>query len=614
MQTFVRVFGSLWMTIPILLAIAVILIMGTVGFGGIGLDLSVGAIRKDWYRAWWFQGLLGLLAVNLITCTIKRKPWQIWQWGFITTHWGILMIITGSMVSGLYKIYGMMPVAKGGSSDTVQLEDERELEIRWLDTGKVETIPIDYNWYMDQRAGHRHRLDGATLLVKQYRWNVQRMEATGRPFVEFEIEAMGEKTRAAVSLGSLEEVGPLSLAFVEMSEEELKAHLSPEKRQGVIHLAFGETLVSVDVAPNLGSEIEKEGHKIKLEALAPDALGVLATVDGERYLVLSQGIVFADTKRVREPTPIEGEWRPPIFTGSRFVAVKTPSGWRRVASSSKGAVDSGELEFGATVPFPSGMPLQIRALRYIERPGIAEVKSVPAEQNVPLHPAILLHFEEKGDVDVSWLLFTEDPEFDQSREFVVGGRRLRATFRPALYRSMGMTLKLLDATRDNHPGSQDPMKFESTIEITDHKTGRVHVAQVRVNEPVTVRGYSFYMSQFDPGKDGRPPKATFQVLYDPGTLIIYLGAIIAVSGTIFMFYLKPMILKARGELQRDGVELRGPGFLHYLAAIPVPISVIIAACLRNGHPRIVYPFGRAIAATWILVTAALACYLGIWVI
>ena len=48
MQSFVRVFGSLWLTIPILLVIALILVMGTVGFGGMGLDLSIGALRKDW--------------------------------------------------------------------------------------------------------------------------------------------------------------------------------------------------------------------------------------------------------------------------------------------------------------------------------------------------------------------------------------------------------------------------------------------------------------------------------------------------------------------------------------------------------------------------------------
>lgn len=606
MQTFVRVFGSLWLTIPTLLAIAVILILGTVGFGGIGLDLSIGAIRKDWYRAWWFQGLLATLAVNLITCTIKRKPWQIWQWGFITTHWGILMIIVGSMVSGLFKIYGMMPVVRGGSADAVQLEDERELELEWLDTGKKTAIPIEYNWYMEERPFDRHALDDATIFIKHYRPHVRPVAIPARPYAVFGLDAMGQTPRFSVEMGTAQEIenSPLTLAVEEMTDEQLQLEISPAKRQGAILILFGETKFTTDVADHIGVEQQTpDGHKVRIDKATPK--GILLTVDGVEYAALPQGIV--GESRDVDP-PFEGLWRPPIFTGSQFAAVKTPSGWKYVITTAAGKLETGGITFGEYVPFPAGMPLQVRVEKFVEYPAIGKTEPMEPEQNVSLNPALFLRLESKGEVDESWILF------DEPRVFDVAGRRLRVTFRSRLYREMGMTLKLLDARRENHPGSQDAAKYESDVEITDHKTGQVIRAQIRVNEPVTVRGYSFYMSSFDPGHDGEPPRAVFQVLHDPGTLIIYLGAIIAVSGTIFMFYLKPMILKARGELQRQGVPLEGAGFLHYLAAIPVPIAVIVAACLRNSHPRVVYRFGRAIAVTWIAATGALAAWLGIWVI
>lgn len=529
MQTFVRVFASLWLTIPILLAIAVILILGTVGFGGIGLDASIGAIRKDWYRAWWFQGLLALLAVNLITCTIKRKPWQIWQWGFITTHWGILMIILGSSVSGLTKVYGSMPIHKGESLDYVQLEDERELRLEWED-GHRDVIPIEYNWYEESNPGDVFPVRNGSLRVLKYLPNVHRQARDPRPHIDVIVDFAGEKMRLSIPQGEMnQDTGRLAVGFMEMSDEhyrDLVAH-SREK--------------------------------------APPAQ-------------------------------------------SHFTIIRTGAAWHYLMGSSKGQFEFGDLEVGGRVRYPwMPIPLHLELTAFRESGEIA-VRTAKPEQNVPLFPAMELQLKSGGAVALGWILFTEDPEQDNARQFAIGGRKVNITFGPKRYHDLKMVVHLKDARRENHPGGTAAAKFESDIVIHDLVTGKKHEARIRVNEPVTIRGYSFYMSSFN------PPKTTFQVLYDPGTRIIYLGALIAVSGTLFMFYLKPVILKARGDLQKLGTALHGPGLGHYLLALPVPIAAIAVAAVRSGSPAFAYRYGRAIAVTWILATAVLACYLGVWVI
>ncbi|MBI2900362.1 MAG: cytochrome c biogenesis protein ResB [Planctomycetes bacterium] len=518
MQSVLRVFASLWLTIPILLAIAAVLILATTG---IGMDLSVGAVRKDWTRAWWFQGLLALLAANLVACTIKRKPWAFWQWGFLTTHWGILMIIAGASVSGLWKVYGSMPVTKGGSLDYVQLEDERELAVDWLGEEKRDAIPVAYNPYERELPNDAFAVPGATLRIRQFWPNVSR-----------------EGPRAQMVVHGLDRELPVLLRMNE-----------PVAGPGGLAMMLHE----------------------------------MTDAQHEKFLA---------KVRAEEP-PRE----------SQFIVLKTPSGFGYYLSTKRGDVRTGELTPGRRVPFVTvPMSISVELRRYVE------VEAVKPEQNVPLFPAVEVQIESGGVSSTGWVLFTEDPEADRSRVFVLGKRHARVTFGPKRYRDLEMEVRLLDARQRNHPGSPNAAQYESDVEIRDRRTGRTHRATVRVNEPVTVRGWTFYMSHFDPSG----PKSVFQVLYDPGTKIIYLGALIATCGTLFMFYLRPRIVKARDALTKTGAPLEGPGPGHWLLALAVPAAAIAASAARS--PRFVYRLGLAVAVTWIVATAALATYLGIWVI
>src|SRR5262245_5561136 len=105
-----RWLASLWLAVAILALIAGILIAAN---SMSGYDVSLGALRRDWYGSAWFLPLLGLLMANLTACTIKRKPWKFWQWGFLITDSGILTLMIGAGISFEYKIYGDMRIQEG---------------------------------------------------------------------------------------------------------------------------------------------------------------------------------------------------------------------------------------------------------------------------------------------------------------------------------------------------------------------------------------------------------------------------------------------------------------------------------------------------------------------
>ena len=75
----VRFLGSLTFLILILSSMLLALILPTIVnyfSPNLGYDVTVGALRRDWYGAWWFNILMALLMINLTVCTVIRKPWR----------------------------------------------------------------------------------------------------------------------------------------------------------------------------------------------------------------------------------------------------------------------------------------------------------------------------------------------------------------------------------------------------------------------------------------------------------------------------------------------------------------------------------------------------------
>lgn len=123
-----RFFASVRLTIVLLVLMAGAMAYGTY----VETNLSNGAARILVYRTWWFDTLIGVLALNLIGCTLRRAPYKPHQAGWITTHIALLIIMAGSVITHRFGQQGQMVVPIG--------ESERFYFLEVLDRSKMAMV------------------------------------------------------------------------------------------------------------------------------------------------------------------------------------------------------------------------------------------------------------------------------------------------------------------------------------------------------------------------------------------------------------------------------------------------------------------------------------------
>jgi hypothetical protein len=93
------------------------------------------------YHTWWFALLLALLAVNVLCAALKKYPWRRHQTGFLVTHAGLLVLLSGGLLTALFGVEGQMilidtpdaarqrQVGVTDRSHTIYLDDQHRLEV-----------------------------------------------------------------------------------------------------------------------------------------------------------------------------------------------------------------------------------------------------------------------------------------------------------------------------------------------------------------------------------------------------------------------------------------------------------------------------------------------------
>jgi cytochrome c biogenesis protein ResB len=125
-----------------LLIVLLVLMGGAMAYGTyVETALSNGAARIIVYRTWWFDALIGLTALNLIGCTLRRAPYKPHQAGWITTHIALLVLMAGSVITHRFGMQGQMAVPEGEASNVFYLEtlDREQLETV---NGEPRTLPF----------------------------------------------------------------------------------------------------------------------------------------------------------------------------------------------------------------------------------------------------------------------------------------------------------------------------------------------------------------------------------------------------------------------------------------------------------------------------------------
>ena len=107
-----RAIGSLWFAAALLVLLPAAMACATV------FEQSHGAKQTlaVFYNSWWFETLLGLMAVNVTAAVLVRLPITSKQIGFVITHASILLVC--SLMSSIWraKYFDSTPVTIGSGA------------------------------------------------------------------------------------------------------------------------------------------------------------------------------------------------------------------------------------------------------------------------------------------------------------------------------------------------------------------------------------------------------------------------------------------------------------------------------------------------------------------
>jgi len=660
MTTFLKVFSSLWLTFPLLGGLAFVLACGSGLLSGLGfdfIDVSIGALRLDVFGSPWFAAIMVALMVNLTACTIHRKPWKFWQWGYLVTHTGILTLMIGSIVTFYFKTYGQMPLREGQDGNTFAVENERELQV-WINANPNREkpdhrFPLDYNLYRRTTPSQVFPTrDGIFIRVEEHLPHVEEREryvpAPGGRETALEVEPMdGARARGRVFIpaGMVTGYGPLEIAFERMSEEAVENMLAPAGEQGTLWVRIDGEEREIDIARFMNVAVPVGKAEVVVKELIEIPPGqadpfpivkfeVRRSGSAEMYGVAAlrpeAGIIRErDQERA---TDFDARLRVNLKM-SRLWVVLTPKGLRGVALSSTGGKKAVDAGAGTTMKYPfMQMPFELKVHGVIENAMRVPVETAPRKED-NRRPAVRLRVTRGEAKHEMWLTF------GGVRSVEIGGDRLAIGFMPREF-LMDFSVRLDRVRAPTRPGQRRAaMRFESDMTVFDPQAEGTRTLLTGVNYPATHRGYVFYQSQVTYDEQNRPVGSVFQVAWDPGKKIIYLGGIMAISGSIFMFFLKGFLLKlvrrADGatdaplrEAQVLGVLtlcslgtligsalmfLRVPwtgvavGFS--VAGLDLVIAVLACHAAWRMTPGRAVQVGQAISLTWVLNSFALVLFM-----
>lgn len=152
---------------------AVIILLLIITASAIGTFLPA----YDTYHSWWFILLISVFWTNLLLCTLKRL--RLWRTKFPSglTHIGLLVILSGGLVTCIFGEQGFLIVYKGHTQDTFVKKGNQLKELGF----KIYLDDFIIEWHNSANA------DNAPRTVKSFKSQITVLEQ-GRAALEKTIE------------------------------------------------------------------------------------------------------------------------------------------------------------------------------------------------------------------------------------------------------------------------------------------------------------------------------------------------------------------------------------------------------------------------------------------
>ncbi|MEO0533640.1 MAG: cytochrome c biogenesis protein ResB [Cyanobacteria bacterium P01_A01_bin.123] len=571
-SNFVRFLGSIRLAVPLLVAIAAILI------GATFYESTVGSatVQREIYKSVWFGALMFLLAVNLGISTLSRFPWRgPRKVGFALTHWGLIVIIAGSAAVIHLSTEGMLLVrTDSGPNNQIRVAGEL-MEVVAPDQLQQQTdvfIKPNGTVYPQTFAG-LSLLGYSDRAIKTVRFTNEGMVDNLAVQVRLHSDRMGQtldRWLAIAPTGYRQmDIGPAHLEIVQAENAaELKQLLSPPQDSFADFgtLQIGDTVV--DVNQKLGRSLQMQnGTTVEVVNVWPDfRLGAnnQPTSASSQFrnpavqLALTQGssqarwFVFAkpglDTVRTGDDIALTVHYNaPPIDDADYFRIVAAADHQLFYAARSSKGFKSGKLQAGQPVA-PGWADFQISVTQQLDR---AQVQ----RQVVPMAPVADGTLANEGspalqvataDGQDFWLPWGEPTHLETA-----SGDYFTA-FSPKLLQ-LPFYVKLNDFIVERNEGSESVAMWTSNVTLFDPQTDTAVHRSVWMNHPTWFRGWKLAQASWNPGD---LQQSTLQLKREPWwvTALTWSGSLMIVLGIGVMFYGPGLVKKYRRLSNRKSPE------------------------------------------------------------
>ena len=580
LKNWIKILGSLSFALLLLGTLVVILTASTLMESAYGTPFA----QRLFYEAGWFDVFLGLVAVNIFFSALSRWPYKLHHTGFLITHVGILLLLTGSLMSRWAGVEGQMALLEGENKDHM-LKQDYQLTVR-------EPEKKSHSWKLKsfsrkaktplklEQPGRRLTLekleegvlfepgmrDGGPSSKKSHAIRFTLQSQLAQLNESFWLAEDGADPafppRLSVGLAQLElregkapsaEAGPVSVEpRLKLTQKNtgkaLEIPLSAGKMKDVPAKDLGVKVSDITYFPdarvNESNELVNasdrprnpavrftldDGKKLKecriIFTLFPD----FESIHGKKIAA------FKDIKAelVAPKSELAGETQKPGLT-----FYFSDEGWSYEARSKKGS-QSGQVQAGVSQS-TGWMDFQFRVDEVLDN-AVPEKKAAVTGNPKKGDMGVLLSLDENGASPDSQWAGPENPAVFDTPEgpltAVVGAPAVALPFR----------LELIDFRKKDYPGTGDAASFESDVMLED-PVDRVRIQKtIWMNHPLDYKGYRIFQSSYiqDP-ETGET--SVFTIAKNPGIGLIYGGAVIMFLGVICVFYVKPFsYLSARSS-------------------------------------------------------------------
>lgn len=554
----IRLLGSL----PVAISLLAILV-GLLSFSTVYESLhGTPQAQQLVYRAGWFDALLALFAVNIFCAAASRYPFKKHHIGFVTTHAGILLLLTGALLARTLGEEGQMQLFEGQEGGRMLLEGRAlRLESRAgkkamsLEKGHLPSIELGGarvsvledapNSVVDKRLVEGGPDDAANAAIEAI-FSSERAGITDQPLLLVEHDPANPHS-------SFTQMGPATVEL-KTSDPGTAATLR------VVRKSDGKN-VSVALPRQDNTPVAIEGTNLRLERIeyypqakvkegrlvdAPEEIRFNPAVEFDavdetgrrethtRFFLFPQfasrhGGESTDAFGLEVGLTAEMPSELTAQSGPSLTFFAPASGaWSYRSTSTKSGSKEGPVDPGGEIT-TGWMDMRVRVKNVYRRAKIIP-ETRPAKPGEPVTPAAKVRVEAGGASVEMWV--SDEPVSVKTPE-----GPLTISLGPES-KPVPFFLKLIDFRKTDYPGTTKAASFESDVTLTDPEAGLSLKKTISMNKPLDYKGYrifqSSYMQDAEVGEG-----SVFTVAKNPGIAFIYTGAVVILVGVILLFYLHP---------------------------------------------------------------------------